>query len=251
MKAKKIQKKSATTAPSRALAHVHVADIREIPGFNARGDAWRDSQEFRELVDSVRAHGVLEPILVSYETDGYTLVAGHRRVAAAREAGLTSVPAVIVEEEEDAETLSLIENIVREQLPPSAEARGVARLADGTSQVHTAKALGKSQSWVAKRCAVARAMAEGRVSATEVDGRGVEPIYQDIKPRKPKEEKELPEETEPSPEPSPETETETGPEQGVWLSDDTWEGDLAALRRAISALAKAHPSARVRVIVLE
>ena len=78
-----------------------------------------DEKALASLVESVRAHGVLQPLLLRAEGEGFRIVAGERRWRAARESGLREVPARIMEASEDAlREISLIENIQREDLSP-------------------------------------------------------------------------------------------------------------------------------------
>ena len=112
-----------------------------------------DEDALAELAESIREHGVLQPLLVRPMLHGgYQIVAGERRYRASRLAGLTEVP-VIVRELTDSETmqLALIENLQREDLSPLEEAAGYKTLADeyGFSQDDIAKTVGKSRSAVA------------------------------------------------------------------------------------------------------
>ena len=102
-----------------------------------------------ELSDSIRQHGVLQPLLVRPKgTEGYQLVAGERRWRAARMAGLTEVPVMIrpMDDQEMME-LALIENLQREDLNPLEEAEGYRQLMDthGMTQEEVAKVVGKSR----------------------------------------------------------------------------------------------------------
>lgn len=106
-----------------------------------------------ELADSIREHGVLQPILVRPVADGsYKVVAGERRWRAARLAGLDRVP-VIIKELSDAEAYSvaLVENLQREDLNPVEEAEGYRQLAEtqGWTQEQIAARVGKSRPAVA------------------------------------------------------------------------------------------------------
>jgi ParB family chromosome partitioning protein len=108
--------------------------------------------ELQELSDSIRAQGVIQPLVVRKLDGGYELVAGERRLRAARKAGLKQVP-VIVRAVEDAEMLemSLVENIQREDLNPMEEADAYHLLITEFSltQDQAAKRVGKSRSTVA------------------------------------------------------------------------------------------------------
>lgn len=89
-----------------------------------------DPQAMKELIASVRQHGILQPLLVRPRaTGGYELVAGERRYRAATESGLTEVPVVIRElSNQEALQLTLIENLQREDLNPIEETEGVLQL---------------------------------------------------------------------------------------------------------------------------
>ena len=85
--------------------------------------------DLAELVESVREHGVLQPVLVRPIGDNWELVAGHRRLAAAREVGLTEIPATVrVLSNAEALELQLIENLQRADLHPLEEAHGYVQL---------------------------------------------------------------------------------------------------------------------------
>jgi ParB family chromosome partitioning protein len=106
-----------------------------------------DAEPLGELAESIRLHGVLQPLLVRRLADGYELIAGERRWRAARLAGLLSVPAVVRGEAGDDEqlVLGLIENLQRTDLDPIEEARGLRRLIEEFSLTHeeVARRLGK------------------------------------------------------------------------------------------------------------
>ena len=109
--------------------------------------------EMAELADSIRTHGILQPLLVRVAGDGgYELVAGERRLRAARMAGLEKVP-IVIRNIQDKEMLefSIIENIQRENLNAMEEAEAYKRLLDEFSltQESVAERVGKSRSAVA------------------------------------------------------------------------------------------------------
>jgi len=91
-----------------------------------------DGEATSGLADSIRAQGVVQPVLVRPRpAGGYELIAGERRWRAAREAGVPTVPALVREaDERDALLLGLVENVAREQLSPVEEARAYALLLD-------------------------------------------------------------------------------------------------------------------------
>lgn len=108
-----------------------------------------DSAALQELSDSIRTHGVLQPLLVRpMPGGGYQIVAGERRWRASRMAGLETVPAVVRElSDSDAMQLALIENLQREDLNPVEEALGYRALIDefGFTQETVAEKVGKSR----------------------------------------------------------------------------------------------------------
>jgi ParB family chromosome partitioning protein len=109
------------------------------------------AEDLQRLADSIRRHGVLQPIVVSRRGDGYELVAGHRRVLASRIAGRTSIPAVVRDEVSDRLELALIENIQREDLNALETARAYKLLMEtyGLSLELLGERVGKSKSTVA------------------------------------------------------------------------------------------------------
>ena len=110
-----------------------------------------DPEGLSELAASISRHGVLQPIVVSADGDGYELVAGHRRVLAARLAGRTTIPAVIRDEVGDRLELALIENLQRSDLNAIETARAYKLLMEtyDLTQEQLAERLGKSRSSVA------------------------------------------------------------------------------------------------------
>lgn len=108
--------------------------------------------ELKELSDSIKSEGVIQPLLVRKADVGYELIAGERRLRASKLAGLNEVP-VIVKDIDDEKMLeiSIIENIQRENLNPIEEAEAYYRLIDqfGLTQEQAAERVGKSRSAVA------------------------------------------------------------------------------------------------------
>ena len=106
-----------------------------------------DAEPLGELAESIRRHGVLQPLLVRRSADGYELIAGERRWRAARLAGLSAVPAVVRSDAgNDAQlVLGLIENLQRADLDPIEEARGLKRLTEefGLTHDEVAQRIGK------------------------------------------------------------------------------------------------------------
>ena len=123
-----------------------------------------DQAALEELTASVQAHGVLQPVMVRPRGGGrFELIAGERRYRAARQAGLTRIPAVIRQmTDEESLTVALIENIQREDLNAMEAARGYRQLLDqfGLTQAELARQLGKSQSTVAYALSLLRLPSE-------------------------------------------------------------------------------------------
>lgn len=109
--------------------------------------------ELQALADSITVHGIIQPLTVRLMPSGYyQIIAGERRWRAARLAGLSEVPAVIIEADDKTATeLALIENLQRQDLNPVEEALGYRRLMDeyGLTQEETAEQVGKSRPTVA------------------------------------------------------------------------------------------------------
>jgi ParB family chromosome partitioning protein len=135
-----------------------------------------DAEPLGELAESIRLHGVLQPVLVRKLTDGYELIAGERRWRAARLAGLTALPAVVRSDAGNDEqlVLGLIENLQRADLDPIEEARGLRRLTEefGLTHEEVAQRIGKHRVSVTQSlrllagcAAVQSAVAAGVISA--------------------------------------------------------------------------------------
>jgi ParB family chromosome partitioning protein len=110
-----------------------------------------DDARLEELASSIRAHGVIQPVLVRRRGNLYELVAGERRWRAAQKAGLKEIPAVLSDVSgKDALTVALVENLQREDLNPIEEAEAFQRLHEdlGYSQQEIAAAVGKDRTTV-------------------------------------------------------------------------------------------------------
>jgi len=141
---------------SALLSGPEIPGIREIPIDAIATSPRQPRKRFGEegldaLAASIREQGVISPLILRRGRDGYELVAGERRLRAARQAGLKSVPA-IVREVADAEALelALVENLQREDLNAVEEAEAYRRLSEdfGQSQDGIARRLGKDRSTV-------------------------------------------------------------------------------------------------------
>jgi ParB family chromosome partitioning protein len=111
-----------------------------------------DEAALGELADSIREHGILQPLIVTRSGQGYVLVAGERRWRAAKLAGLATVPALVKETSpQQMLELALVENIQRQDLGPLEEATAYKQLIEelGLTQEEAAHRVGKSRSAVA------------------------------------------------------------------------------------------------------
>jgi ParB family transcriptional regulator, chromosome partitioning protein len=141
--------------PGDRLATLPV-DLLQRGKYQPRSDMRTDS--LNELADSIKAQGIVQPILVRPvgrpqlgESQRYEIIAGERRWRAAQMAGLTEIPAVVREvPDEAAVAMALIENIQRENLNPLEEARALSRLIDefGLTHQQAAEAVGRSRAAV-------------------------------------------------------------------------------------------------------
>lgn len=142
-----------------SAARIRLDRIDVVPGFNARDfdvdNPPLDDPEFAQLVESVKTVGVRVPVQLRSNGDRFLLVAGHRRLAAAKLADQPSVPAVLTEEAEQA-TNAAVENLVRSDLNPLEQAKAIAALKDekGLSDDGVAKAIGTSVALVRNRLAI-------------------------------------------------------------------------------------------------
>lgn len=139
-------KNESTTSPPNVLS------VTKLQAGKYQPRTRMDEGALAELADSIRAQGIMQPILVR-PLDGtkgrYEIIAGERRFRAAQMAGLTEVPVLVREvADEHAAAMALIENIQREDLNPLEEAQGVKRLLDefGLTHEQAATAIGRSRS---------------------------------------------------------------------------------------------------------
>jgi len=150
-----------------------------------------DDAALATLAASIREHGVIQPVLVTETIDGYQLVAGERRVRAARMAGLERIPAVVRQlADRDQLELALVENLQREDLDPIEAARAYRQLIDdyAFTQEDLAARVGRARSTVANTLrlldlhpAVQAAVADGRL--TEGHARAIGGLETDAQPR--------------------------------------------------------------------
>ena len=136
-------------ADRRGVLTVGIEEIRPSPGQPRRHF---DDSHLEELSESIRSRGVLLPLLVRRDGDGYLLIAGERRWRAAQRAGLRELPVIVRDvAEPEAFELALIENIQREDLNAVEEAEAYQRLIEhhGLTQEELAQRVGKDRSTIA------------------------------------------------------------------------------------------------------
>lgn len=137
--------------PVEGGAKVVTLNISEINPSKLQPRQEINLEKLEELVASIKEKGVIQPVLVRPKDSAYELIAGERRLRAAKRLGFTQVPAIIRDVEDvEALQLSLIENIQREELNPLEEAQAYQQLIKdfGFSQEKIARALGKNPSSV-------------------------------------------------------------------------------------------------------
>ncbi len=147
---------TAKKVPAKA-APAPEGGVREVPVNKVVASPWQPRSNFAaealmELVDSVKIHGVLQPLLVREVGQKFELIAGERRLRAAQAALLKRVPVIVIEAtDEKALEIALIENLQREDLNPIEEAEGYALLQKkfNLTQEMVAKQVGKARASVA------------------------------------------------------------------------------------------------------
>ena len=140
-------------APVEADSPLRMLPISRVEPNEKQPRDYFDGEKLDALADSIREHGVLQPIAVRrLDADHYQIIAGERRWRAARMAGLYEIPARILDaDDRDTMVLSLVENLQREDLNPIEEAKGLKRLIDefGFTQEGAAERVGSSRPAVA------------------------------------------------------------------------------------------------------
>lgn len=126
-------------------------DINDIRPNSAQPRRNFDEEKLKELASSIRANGVIQPLIVRESTGGYELVAGERRWRASRQAGLRTVPCIIrnFDDKQNA-IVAIIENMQREDLDPIEEALGLKSMTEtyGFTQEQVSASLGRSRTYI-------------------------------------------------------------------------------------------------------
>ena len=134
---------------SNEIKYISVSDV--LPNHSQPRSIFND-KPLAELADSIRTHGVLEPVLVVKEGNFYKIIAGERRYRASRMAGMTRIPAIVISGTvEQLSEIAIIENSHRQQLNPMEEAEAIKAIMDagGMTQEKVALGLGRSRPAVA------------------------------------------------------------------------------------------------------
>jgi ParB family chromosome partitioning protein len=143
-----LEEKIVTETPKEEIVDIKIDELRSNP-YQPR--KMFDEEALKELSESIKQHGVFQPIIVKKSIKGYEIIAGERRVKASRMAGLDTVPAIIREfDDSEMMEIALLENLQREDLNPFEEANAYVKIMEAKNLTHEelAKVLGKSQSYV-------------------------------------------------------------------------------------------------------
>lgn len=140
------------------------SDIAEVPLNEIRSNPYQprktfDNEKLSELAESIKEHGVVQPVILKKSIKGYELVAGERRTKAARLAGLQTIPAIIRDfDDRGMMEVALVENIQRENLNPIEEAKAYEYIIESTgmTQETIAEKFGKSRSHITNMLGILR-----------------------------------------------------------------------------------------------
>ena len=144
----KMEEKIVSTTPKESIVEIKLDELRSNP-YQPRKVF--DEEKLKELSDSIKEHGVFQPIIVKKSIKGYEIIAGERRVKARQMAGLEKIPAIIREfSDSEMMEIALLENLQRENLNAIEEATAYRKLLDtlNLTQEELAKKLGKSRSHI-------------------------------------------------------------------------------------------------------
>jgi ParB/RepB/Spo0J family partition protein len=146
---------------SEMLTMVPLVKIKTRQGFNPRSEF--AEEQMAELVESVKRHGIITPLTLAPDGDGFTIIAGERRYRAAKAAKLRQVPAQVRDADGEALTLAVAENVIRADLTPVEEADAYRRLvAEHGDAAKVAKLVGRSERLIAERLELLRLPEEAR-----------------------------------------------------------------------------------------
>ena len=145
----KTQNRSTETVDRDRILYIDINDIR--PN-SAQPRSVFDEEKLKELADSIKANGVIQPLIVREGKTGYELVAGERRWRASRIAGLRSIPCIVRDfDDRQNAIVAIIENMQREDLNPIEEAKGLKSMTEkyGFTQEQVSASLGRSRTYIA------------------------------------------------------------------------------------------------------
>lgn len=143
-----LEKEIVTSTPESEIKMIPISEIRSNP-YQPR--IHFDPDALQELADSIKEHGVFEPIIVKKSIKGYELVAGERRTKASKLAGLETIPAIVKDfNDQQMMEIAILENIQRENLSPIEEAQAYKNFMNkmDMTQEEIAKRFGKSRSHI-------------------------------------------------------------------------------------------------------
>ena len=143
-----LEEKIVSTTPKEEIIDINIQELRSNP-YQPRKVF--EPEALQELADSIKEHGVFQPIIVKSSIKGYEIVAGERRVKASLLAGLETIPAIVRDfNDQEMMEIALLENLQREDLNPIEEAMAYQSLmeARGLNHEQLAKRIGKSRSYV-------------------------------------------------------------------------------------------------------
>lgn len=151
-----LEEKIVEETPKEEIVDINIDELRSNP-YQPRKIF--DEEALEELSESIKQHGVFQPIIVKKSIHGYEIIAGERRVKASKMAGLSTVPAIIRDfNDTEMMEIALLENLQREDLNPIEEATAYIKIMEAKNLTHEelAKVLGKSQSYVTNMIGLVR-----------------------------------------------------------------------------------------------
>lgn len=155
-----IEEKIYEESTSEEIIEIPIAELRANP-YQPRKDF--DDEALEELADSIKTHGVFQPIIVKKSIKGYEIIAGERRVRASKKVGLNSIPAIIRPfNDEQMMEIAILENLQRENLNPIEEAKAYKQMIEklNLTQDQLSKRLGKSRAYITNVLGLLRLPAE-------------------------------------------------------------------------------------------
>ena len=155
-----IEEKIVLETSKDEIVNVSLDELRSNP-YQPR--LYFDEEALSELSESIKEHGVFQPIIIKKSIKGYEIVAGERRVRASKRAGLTEVPAIIRDfDDADMMQIALLENLQRENLSAIEEAKGYSDLIEklNITQEELARRMGKSRSHITNMLGLLRLPSE-------------------------------------------------------------------------------------------